>query len=109
MTSFKLKRDKFQSIRGESHLLDISCMKCGAVVIKYQKDGKGKLFRCYLNRIFHPPEYAEVQRNSAIKNPQEMPHLTCLVCKTVIGFPMRYDDGRLAFRLRKGFYLRKIG
>jgi len=101
---FKLKKDRFQSIRGESHVLEICCAKCGASVIIYQKDGKGDLLRCYLNRIFAPPQYAELQKK--VVTPQDMPHLACLACKTVIGFPMRYDDGRLAFRLRKGAYLK---
>jgi guanylate kinase len=105
---FKLKNDKYRSVRGgEAHLLDISCAKCGLTIIKYQKDGKGDLIRCYLNRIFSPPQYEALQSDPTIREPKNMPNLSCLKCNQLIGTPMLYEDGRLAFRLRKGTYSKK--
>ena len=85
-------------------MLTISCATCGVFLLTYQKDGPGKLMRCYLNRIFVPDELEKLQKDSAIRGPQHMPRLICPGCKTVIGTPMRYTDGRLAFRLVKGKY-----
>ncbi len=88
-------------------MFDIFCTACGAFVLNYQKDGPGQLLRCYLNRIFAPPELERLQRDSVIKEPCDMSNLACPSCKAVIGTPMRHDDGRLAFRLRKGTYSKK--
>ena len=37
-----------------------------------------------------------------------MPNLICQRCETVIGTPMLHVDGRLAFRLRPGFFSKEI-
>ncbi|MFZ1654965.1 MAG: hypothetical protein WBO92_05275 [Candidatus Moraniibacteriota bacterium] len=37
-----------------------------------------------------------------------MPNLECGSCLALIGTPMRHEDGRLAFRLIKGKYMRKL-
>ena len=104
--NFKLKNDKYRKARGgEAHLLDIYCVQCNRHLMKYQKDGKGQLMRCYLNRIFHPPALERLQYTVAYL--KQMSNLVCHSCFTVIGTPMVYDDGRLAFRLRKGFYSKK--
>jgi hypothetical protein len=105
----RMKKDKYLRARGGSaRMLDIHCAKCAAWVLKYQKDGVGQLLRCYLNRIFAPPEFAVLQHNPTIREPKDMPNLVCPNCKTVIGTPMRYEDGRLAYRLMKGTYAKKI-
>jgi hypothetical protein len=68
----------------------------------YQKDGPGRLQRCYLNRIFDPPELEELQRRCVGASPKEVPALRCRHCDTLIGVPTRHNDGRLAFRLING-------
>ena len=104
-----MKKDKYLRARGgTARLLDIHCAKCGEWLLRYQKDGVGQLLRCYLNRILIPPELAALQRNPAIVQPKDMPNLVCQKCGTVIGTPMRHEDGRLAFRLMKGTYSKKI-
>jgi hypothetical protein len=104
-----MKKDKFRRIRGGSaRILNIHCATCSAWVMKYQKDGPGALMRAYLNRIFAPAELEKLQRDPTIKQPADMPNLVCSGCKTLIGTPMRHHDGRLAFRLIKGKYTKKI-
>lgn len=100
-----MKRDKYLRARGgTSRMLNITCANCGSFLLRYQKDGPGKLMRCYLNRIFTPDELEQLQSNPAIREPQHMSNLICPNCKIVIGTPMRHTDERLAFRLMKGTY-----
>lgn len=104
-----MKKDKYLRARGgTARMLDIHCAKCGAWILKYQKDGIGQLLRCYLNRVFAPPELVMLQHNSAIKEPKDAPNLVCLKCNSIIGIPMRHEDGRFAYRLMKGTYTKKI-
>ena len=102
----KMHNDKFRSVRGgKAVMLDVYCSKCSTKVLWYQKDGIGNLRRCYLNRIFAPPELEQLQKNPAIQETKDMPNLSCPSCHSVIGTPMRYSDGRLAFRLiPRSFY-----
>ncbi len=88
-------------------MLDIHCAACEAFVLKYQKDGRGQLLRCYLNRIIAPPKLERLQHDQAIKEPGDLDNLECPNCKAVIGTPFRYIDDRLAFRLRKGAYTKR--
>lgn len=104
----KMKNDKYRRARGGSaQMLDISCAVCGAYLMLYQKDGPGNLLRCYLNRIFAPPELEALQHNPSIDEPRDLSPLVCRACGTAIGTPMRYDDGRLAFRLHHGSFAKR--
>lgn len=104
-----MKKDKYLRVRGgTAKILDIHCAKCGAWILKYQKDGMGQLLRCYLNRIFTPPELATLQHGSTIREQKDMPNLVCPKCNVIIGTPMRHEDGRFAYRLMKGTYTKKI-
>ena len=104
----KMKRDHFRGARGgKAVMLDVFCSKCNTKVLWYQKDGVGNLLRCYLNRIYAPPELERLQNDPAIREPRDIPNLTCPSCNTVLGTPMRHSDGRLAFRLRPGFVYKK--
>lgn len=101
----QVRKDQYFRARGGvARMLNIHCAACKAFVLLYQKDGRGQLLRCYLNRIFAPPDLERLQHDPAIKEPSDLDNLTCSNCKTVIGTPFRYADGRLAFRLRKGTY-----
>jgi DNA-directed RNA polymerase subunit RPC12/RpoP len=106
----RMKKDKYLRARGGSaRMLDIHCARCNTWLLKYQKDGTGQLLRCYLNRIFAPTDLVALQHNPAIKEPKDMPNLVCPKCGSrIIGTPMRHEDGRLAFRLMKGTYSKKI-
>jgi hypothetical protein len=103
-----MKQDKYRRARGgTAKMLDISCTNCGGWLLKYQKDGPGNLLRCYLNRIFAPEKLERLQNDPTIQEPKDIPNLVCNSCKTLIGTPMRYEDGRLAFRLIKGRYSKR--
>lgn len=98
----KLKRDVYFREREKvAKLLNILCAKCGAKVLLYQKDGRGRLHRCYLNRIYDPPRYSKLQ-GLHIASKKELPNLVCRNCNEVIGYPMEHWEGRLAYRLAQG-------
>lgn len=104
-----MKKDKYLRARGGwARIFDISCTTCGEWILRYQKDGIGKLLRCYLNRILAPDGRAALQHDPTIQEPKDMQNLVCPKCGTVIGSPMKHIDGRLAFRLIKGKYSKKI-
>ncbi len=94
---FAFKNDKFKKTRGGySRLLLISCEKCQAPILAYQKDGPGILKRLYLDRIVTP-------QLKAVNN------LVCKKCKTVLGLQIIYKkENRLAYRLFVGAVSKKI-
>lgn len=103
-----LKNDKYRKRRGgQAHLLELYCVSCEDSLLKYQKDGKGNLLRCYLNRIMHPSKLEELQYKFTSNNFRDLPNLACQSCNKVIGTPMIHMDGRIAYRLRKGLYAKK--
>jgi guanylate kinase len=103
--TIKMKRDSFRNKRGgKAVMLDIHCSNCDTKVLLYQKDGIGNLQRCYLNRISSPDELENMQRDPSIREPKDMPDLSCPLCGSVIGTPMRHTDGRLAYRLIRGHF-----
>lgn len=103
----KLKNDKFRKMRGgKAKVLNISCVKCGTLILKYQKDGDGSLHRTYLNRIIAPDKF--VGLDSVFLFQKEMTNLVCENCNNLIGTPMKHCDGRLAFRLVKGNYAKSL-
>jgi hypothetical protein len=108
MNTHKLKNDRFRNSRGgQARFCNIICRACGATVLLYQKDGIGALRRCYLNRIFEPPGLAALQSNPVIREPRDLPPLRCTCCNSIVGFPMQHSDGRLAFRLKTGAFIRQ--
>ncbi len=103
----KLKNDRFRKVRGgKAKVLNISCAKCGTLILKYQKDGDGSLHRTYLNRIIAPDKF--VGLDSVFLSQKEMTNLVCENCNNLIGAPMEHSDGRLAFRLIKGNYSKSV-
>jgi guanylate kinase len=102
---FKLKNDRHRHVRGgTARMMEITCANCGAFMLLYQKDGKGHLLRCYLNRIFAPCSFAALQANPAIVAPTDLSVLVCPSCRAAVGTPIRHTDGRLAFSLRPGHF-----
>lgn len=106
-TQHSLKKDKYVNTRGgNSHFLDLFCSKCNQHLALYQKDGRGRLLRMYLDRIFEPQELSLLQ--SKIGSKAEMPNLKCPKCGVLIGTPMIYEaERRLAFRLIHGSFVKK--
>ena len=103
----KIKKDKYFRERGGlAKLIRISCMKCDRAIFSYQKDGPGWLKRCYLNRIISPENYHNQQFNKSLTE-KNLGNLICL-CGAVIGSPIKYKDGRLAFHLMRGKFKRLV-
>lgn len=100
---FTLKNDQYRRERGGTAVfLSLSCANCSRLVAIYQKDGPGSLVRCYLNRFFYPQELALLHRDPAVSSEAKVPPFRCVGCGTLFGMPMRYRDGRLAYRLVPG-------
>jgi len=103
----KLKKDRFVSSRGNPHFINIFCSQCGEWLALYQKDGKGRLFRLYFDRIFEPESLTKFQGE---QNISKIPPFLCPGCKKMIGTPMRYiknGENRLAYRLIRGSIITK--
>lgn len=101
----KLKRDKFRTARGgKVCILHLYCRKCSELVIDYQKDGPGPIYRLYLDRIFEPAELVNLQ----YKNLKVIKPLCCSSCKELLGMPYVYQkEKRLAFRIFSGALIKK--
>lgn len=104
---FKLKRDRYMSVRGgTSTFYNLYCAHCRYWLLLYQKDGPGNLFRLYLDRI-HAPENLTSLYRLVGKSPK-FSGLTCNHCNASIGVPMVYKrEGRPAFRLIPGTIVRQ--
>lgn len=103
MKRFKMKNDRYRKARGgHTRVLDIHCVRCGQKVLTYQKDGTGRLLRCYFDRILcqHGLSLRPVEADSP--GTASMPQLICPKCRTLIGTAIRHATGRLAFRLQQG-------
>jgi ribosomal protein S27E len=100
---YRLKHDMYRKRRGNAKLIDIYCANCGELALIYQNDApKGMLRRCYIDRIFWPPKYEELQHARRALDISAMPNLVCLKCGTLIGTPMLYakpGEQRLAYRM----------
>lgn len=102
-----MKKDHYLRARGGSaQMIYVICSSCKSNILFYQKDGVGWLKRCYLNRIFGPDNLEKLQYDPGIKNPGDIPNLICK-CGNLIGSPMRHKDGRLAYHLIRGNFMRK--
>jgi uncharacterized OB-fold protein len=98
----KIKKSK--GFSGNDKVYDISCGKCGHYVFTYLKLGKGGILRCYLSRILEPPSLEKLQYDKAVTKPGDLPNLECSDCGEVLGVPIKRNDGRLAFRMRQGYF-----
>jgi hypothetical protein len=103
----QMKNDKYRKARGgKAFMIKLYCL-CGNELLHYQKDGDGKLKRCYLNRIFGPENLEKLQYDPKFLISQNVPDLVCTSCNTVIASAIRHFDGRIAFRLRQGLFTKK--
>ncbi len=102
-----LKKDKYVNARGgNSQFIDLFCSNCDQHIVLYQKDGQGRLFRLYLDRIFEPQEISLLYLRANDKT--KVPNLKCSKCGALIGVPMIYKpEKRLAFRLIHGSFVKK--
>lgn len=104
--SIEIKKDKYFKARDSyAEFWSLACSNCNTPVILYQKDGHGKLYRCYLNRIFAPKEYASLQFTA--EGTKDMPPMKCPNCDALFGKPMLHWEGRLAYVLSRGGWKKK--
>jgi hypothetical protein len=90
----------------KSSLLSIQCGSCYKELLLYIKDGDWQLKRCYFDKICAPNELRMILMNPKSLDPDSIPNLTCKKCGITIGFPILYADNRLAFRLKRGFFVK---
>lgn len=87
---------------------DIHCGKCGNYVLTYHKYGSGKgILRLYFMHITAPEKWAGLltKKYETIK---EVVNLTCSSCEEVLGVPALSKSKKWVFRMRKGFFHRKL-
>ncbi|CAH6418546.1 Hypothetical protein POVN_LOCUS263, partial [uncultured virus] len=88
-----------------SKILKLTCMRCSAHLMMYQKDGGGDLHRCYYDRILdrgtgHLHGWKSRSTAAAIKKQGD---ITCDQCGTKVGELVtysKYNECRLAYELR---------
>lgn len=102
-------KDRFSRARpGGSALLSISCSSCNHPIMIYQKDGRGDLIRCYLDRVYLPENPLEPLDPSDYQSKSDMIPLSCQSCHAVVGTPMIYEsEKRLAYRIIPGTIKKK--
>ena len=97
----KIINDVYTKRRGDPQILEIFCGNCKSPTMIYQKDGPGRLLRCYLDRI-HFPEHLQKRQFEDFKE-TKTPKLECEKCDSIIGVPMTYEpEDRAAYRMLKG-------
>jgi len=102
----QLIQDKYKSARsGKSKILNIHCRECDTIVIEYQKDGIGNLYRLYMDRIMAPDEYIGLQKKAI----RDIEPLRCQQCKAIIATPYIYKkEQRNAFRIVQEAMVKRI-
>jgi hypothetical protein len=69
----------------------------------YQKDGPGRLLRCYADRIVWPPELVDKQTELDPATIKRAGSLACAACANVLANPMVYElEDRPAYRVVPG-------
>ena len=87
---------------------DILCGKCQQYVLTYHKAGAGKgILRLYLSNIAGP-ESVLSQLRVDFSKVNEVPNLMCPGCNEVLGVPEVSKNQRWAYRMRQGFFHRKL-
>lgn len=85
---FNFIYDQYTEARGAPNMLEITCRKCNAWVMDYQKDGVGNLLRCYADRIYHPSALRE--KIFTQKTVRHAHPLLCGNCQTLLAEPFIY-------------------
>jgi hypothetical protein len=89
-------------------MYDIHCGKCEAYVLTYKKEGAGKgILRLYLGQITGPPALV-AQLRADFRKVNEVPNLACPSCGEVLGVPAVSKGQRWAYRMRQGYFHRRL-
>lgn len=103
----KMKNDMHRKKRGgRAKIFDVYCSNCDSYILTYQKDGKGRLHRLYLNRILSP-ENIEKKQHKHYSSIKDISNLVCDSCNVTLAIPMLHHDGRFAYRLIQGSFYKK--
>lgn len=87
---------------------EIHCGKCQTYLLTYHKYGAGKgILRLYLANIIAPEEWTNLQNSTSV-NIKTVPNLKCVNCEEVIGVPATSKKQKWVFRMRQGFFHRKL-
>ena len=105
--TFHFIHDQYTTRRGAPKMLDLYCYECKHFLIQYQKDGPGRLLRCYLDRIHNPQSLKN--RQYEYFNVRTSPYLSCNNCRLIIGTPMIYkSEDRPAYNMKSDrFYFKE--
>ncbi|KMP11272.1 hypothetical protein UR09_03765 [Candidatus Nitromaritima sp. SCGC AAA799-A02] len=88
-----------------SRFLNLHCSRCDARVVRYKKEGSGRLVRVYLDRIEEPENLRALKH---VRSKSDLPPLDCRECGQPVGIPMIHgSENRPAYRLVKGSFRRK--
>jgi len=88
---FKPMKDRYAKSRGgPSKFLYIACGSCEEPAMIYQKDGPGKLMRCYTDRIVWPPELVSTYEDITSSTVKNAGALACSGCDETLALPMVY-------------------
>lgn len=87
---------------------DISCGKCGEYLLTYHKYGGGKgILRLYFANIAAPEDLVE-RLNLDYDKVGDVSNLSCPKCSEVLGVPTESKGKRWVFRMRQGYFHRKL-
>jgi DNA-directed RNA polymerase subunit RPC12/RpoP len=88
-----------------SRFLNLHCSQCGIRVIRYRKEGSGRLIRVYLDRITEPENLRSLKHAAGKPG---LPPLVCPGCGQRIGVSIiRGLGNRPAYRLIQGSFRKK--
>ncbi|MCH8157691.1 MAG: hypothetical protein IID18_08080 [Nitrospinae bacterium] len=83
--------------------LNLHCSQCDARVVRYRKEGSGRLVRLYLDRILESEGLKPLKHTAS-----NLPPLACPGCGQAMGIPMIHRSGnRPAYRLIKGSFRKR--
>ncbi|MBS1986649.1 hypothetical protein JST99_01815 [Candidatus Dependentiae bacterium] len=101
--------DGYTQRRGAPKRISIFCQGCDSRIMDYQKDGPGRLLRCYSDRCIDCP-LSSADRTFTARTILSAPQLQCQHCASTIGKPMiycGYGENRPAFHLNpRAFYIK---
>ncbi len=101
LSDVKFIYNRFTKARGNPKLLQIFSECCQSYIMSYQKDGSGRLLRCYLDRIHHPLSLQ--QRQFEKFNVKSSSGINCPSCNSLVASPMIYKpENRPAYGLLNG-------
>ena len=99
---------KVQGMKKKHKTFHINCGKCGTYLLTYHKYGVGKgILRLYFANIAAPDDLVALLDLDYDKV-GDVPNLCCSECGEVVGLPAISKGRRWVFRMRQGYFHRKL-